>query len=468
MLKWLIKNRIGNKMLNGQLVSLLFCSGNCLSEDEKPVGGKIANGSCLVEMDTGKIFFYDEEGEQWIEFVNTGGGGGGGGSKTVKRKDVNLVDYDGTVVYSYTAAEFADLSALPDAPKHNGLTAQGWNWSLADAKAYAAAHGELDISQNYITADGKTRVYITLGGSRLSPSVRFGVNGTAVIEWGDGTASSTLTGANINTIQSASHTYANPGSYVIKIAVTGKIRISGQNGSSRFIYGATGDASIDMLYPATVQKIEFGSGIELGTYALAYCRQMAYVIIPDGTTWYSADHAMNNCTSLKAVTLPSGTTDIYSDAFSWCSSLTSVSIPNTVTSIGQYAFQNCGSLAYIAIPNSVTSVDTYAFNACNLMKECVISGAMTGIPGYMLYECVSLDSLTVPASVTSIGQYAIGACSVLSEIHFKRSTPPTVSASNAFSGLPADCVIYVPTGSLSAYTGATNYPSASRNVYIEE
>ena len=41
-----------------------------LSTDEKPIeigNKKIANGSVFIEIDTGKIFFYDLENEQWKE-----------------------------------------------------------------------------------------------------------------------------------------------------------------------------------------------------------------------------------------------------------------------------------------------------------------------------------------------------------------------------------------------------------------
>ena len=47
-------------------------------------------------------------------------------------KDVNFFDYDGTLLYSYTEQEFAQLGALPDNPSHDRLTAQGWNWTKAE------------------------------------------------------------------------------------------------------------------------------------------------------------------------------------------------------------------------------------------------------------------------------------------------------------------------------------------------
>ncbi len=44
-----------------------YVEGACLSTDTKPTSG-ILNGSVLIEMDTGKIYFYDEAGAQWREW----------------------------------------------------------------------------------------------------------------------------------------------------------------------------------------------------------------------------------------------------------------------------------------------------------------------------------------------------------------------------------------------------------------
>ena len=38
----------------------------CLSTDTKPTTG-IANGSTCIEMDTGKIFMFNEAGSAWVE-----------------------------------------------------------------------------------------------------------------------------------------------------------------------------------------------------------------------------------------------------------------------------------------------------------------------------------------------------------------------------------------------------------------
>lgn len=52
-----------------------------LSTDTKPTGVSVGNGWSFIEMDTGKVFFYNAEDEEWLEFAGSGGGGGQGGSE---------------------------------------------------------------------------------------------------------------------------------------------------------------------------------------------------------------------------------------------------------------------------------------------------------------------------------------------------------------------------------------------------
>lgn len=51
-----------------------------LSTDAKPTEG-VGNGSCFIEMDTGKGYFFDVENIQWHE--QSGGSGGGGSGETM-------------------------------------------------------------------------------------------------------------------------------------------------------------------------------------------------------------------------------------------------------------------------------------------------------------------------------------------------------------------------------------------------
>jgi len=46
--------------------STVLIEAVCLSTDSKPTTG-IANGSVCIEMNTGKIFMYNETGSTWVE-----------------------------------------------------------------------------------------------------------------------------------------------------------------------------------------------------------------------------------------------------------------------------------------------------------------------------------------------------------------------------------------------------------------
>ncbi len=125
-----------------------------------------------------------------------------------------------------------------------------------------------------------------------------------------------------------------------------------------------------------------------------------------------------------------GLTFINDDAFRSCSNLTSIEIPNFVTSIGDYAFYYCRSLTSIKIPNSVIFIGDYAF-----------------------YWCIDLTSIEIPNSVTSIGSHAFSDCSGLTSMTVFADNPPSLSYS-VFSEVNMEIPVYVPCGSVEAYTTA--------------
>ena len=434
--------------------------------------------------------------------------------------DVRFIDYCGMVIKSYTAEEFASLSALPDNPSHEGLIAQGWNWSLSDAKTYVANYGKLDIGQMYKsnTPNGDTFLHIRITGGRLKPYLGLTGNsaGTAVdIDWGDDTAAESVTLDN-NTVYTP-HEYATTGEYTIIISVTnGTISFNGSNAGYSNIFrksSGEGETNADRVYQNILVKAEIGSGVTgIGNYAFQYCSSLSSISIPDtvtsiGNNAFQSCYSLSSitipntvktigssvfqycCSSLSLITIPDGVTSIgqyafygcYSlssaampnsiisignNAFSGCYSLSSISIPSTVTSIGNNAFQNCYSLSSLIIPDGDASIGSSAFYGCYSLASITMPDTVASIGNNAFQNCYSLSSITIPNSVASIGSGAFQSCSGFGFIKFTRTTPPTVSASSAFTSIPTECIVYVPAEYIQQYKDATNYPDPIAYTYV--
>ena len=394
--------------------------------------------------------------------VPTGGGG-------VASNDVNFIDYDGTIVYSYSAADFANLTELPANPSHSGLTAQGWNWTLADAKTYVASYGFLDIGQMYVTDDGKTRIYVHFEEGRTSPYLGLAVNGTVDIDWGDGSTHDTLTGTSTSTVVTIQHVFQ-PGDYVITLTPASgtEFSFSGSTNAGSRVLNKTAGGTLNesRAYQNAIKSINVGAGVtSIGGRGFSGCFSLASISIPDSVTSIGS-YAFNNCYCLASIVIPDGVISIESYTFSGCYCLASIVIPNGVRSIANNAFSSCYSLASIIIPDGVTIISSNTFSGCTALVSIVIPDGVASIGSDTFNGCNSLTSIVIPADVTSIGLRAFNTCYSLASIKFEPTTPPTVSSSNAFTSIPTDCIIYVPFASLAAYLSATNYPASATYTYL--
>ena len=178
----------------------------------------------------------------------------------------------------------------------------------------------------YVTESGDTEIDVELHAPRLSPYLGLAINGTVEVDWGDGTAKSTITGSSFASQIRTLHVYATDGSYTIKIhVVSGSFSIYGSSTCSIFS-GNFSSVDNNKVYASNVKRVRIGSSISgngIGINAFQYCYPLA------------------------SVTIPSNITKIGNSAFSNCHSLASVTIPSNVTSIGNSAFFTCHSLASI-------------------------------------------------------------------------------------------------------------------------
>ena len=352
-------------------------------------------------------------------------------------KDVNFIDYDGTIRYSYTASEFANLTAMPENPFHTGLIAQGWNYTLSDAKTYVATYKRMVIGQMYVTSDGKTKLYTNLVQSdRLEQPLYYyqtDANGVSV-DWGDGsTAESSSSTGSI----SLTHTYAAAGSYVIELTVvSGSLKL-GTGGYQISIFGSSsteGDDNVERI--SRLMKVEIGSGV---TEILAY--------------------AFIGCRSLRYVTMPHSIVSIANNAFSSNNKMEGIVIPDQVTSFGSNVCGS-GSIKVISLPGNLNTID----RVCNSNVGSTlihIPSNITTINGSTFSSSYGLTSIHIPTSVTKIEANAFSYCRGLKAIYMYRTTPPTLSSTNAFNNVATDFVIYVPSSAVSTYKGASNWSSYS-------
>ena len=376
-------------------------------------------------------YFYTADG---TKTAGTSTGGGGDTNPTALKKQINFIDYDGTIRYSYTSSEWASVTALPSNPSHSGLVSQGWNWTKAqiDAQLTAIPNGDVWVGQMYITESGDTEIDVAFFDSaRLSPIMTICVNGTVEVDWGDNTTADTVTGTSLTTRLAVPHTYASAGSYMIKIhVVSGEFTFYGSTVYTLLRKNTTTNENKGYAY--TIKAVRIGNGANIGTYAFYYC------------------------SSLASVTIPSTTTNIGTGAFQYCYSLASLTIPNGVIDINGSVFMYCNTLAKVAISGAVTTIAGSVFSSCYSLASLTIPNGVTSIGNGMISSTCLLASLIIPSTVTSIGSSAFSSCYGMAEYHFKSTTPPTLGT-NAFNYIVSDCKIYVPSTSLEAYQTAENW-----------
>lgn len=416
-----------------------------------------------------------------------------------EEKDVNFYDYDGFRVYSYTKNEFLLLESMPENPTHNGLTSQGWNWSLADAKTFVGELGILEIGQTYITDDGKTRIYINLDDYNKSPYLRVNSNGTTIINWGDGN-SDTITE---NT--SVQHNYSSGGKYVIEINNSEKFTITGstnaypnESDGSFLLTDGTHTTYVDNCkYLGAIEKIELGNNIGLYVNSFGYMTNLKSITIPLGVTYNSnikLKFIFQHCYELKHITIPSDfsvapySLHLSNREFYECRSLTSVSLPKyTYFDIGSMASEN----PLLNVPVRIITQQPYnsynngisyiATQKLNLKKFALFYNTIIRIN-----NSPNLEIIRVPSTATSVtsmaNNYKISYIKIPSGITtipascfinnysmkcYDFSTHiavPTLSNTNAFTNIPSDCKIVVPDSLYNDWIAANNWSTYSSNI----
>lgn len=339
--------------------------------------------------------------------------GGGSIPSEIIQKDVNFYDYDGTLVNSYTKSEFLQLTEMPANPSHKGLVAEGWNWTLSDAKTYVETYGKLIIGQNYNTESEKCEFDIELIPS-IGKAIGLNVEGTK--DWGDGTVNTATT-----------HTYADYGNYTIKCECS-------ILPAYIFSQSSTADYSLKHLRLTNV---------ELQGNCLKSCRSLETISLSTTVTIGSGSSQLEDCIRLKALILPAGTISIPNRFLYTNANLDIVSLSKDITSLGEATFRNAYRIKNISIPAGVTQFNNELFR-----------------------NCTSLEEIIFPAGFTSINSNnTLNYCINLDKMDFRNATSvPSLPSASILSYVNVSCKIIVPDDLYSTWKTTSYWNSVSSQI----
>jgi len=377
---------------------------------------------------------------------------------------VRFIDYDGEIIESYSAEDFLLLTEMPENPVHTGLVAQGWNWTLQDAKAYVQEWGFLDIGQSYTTSSGATEIDIELLKGRTSPHLKIAVNGSVTVNWGDNTTS-TITGTSYSSMIATQHNYANPGNYTITITINNGGWSLYPNSSYSII---NGDGSLNTHYASSVTAIRIGNGnIRFGYSGCANMTRLKYITIPTTVYLNGVYGFFSNCYCLKAIIFPLTTERIYFNSnsmFNSCYNLRYICFSNRLELMytsGQ--FQSCYNLKRLYFPETCsfsTSGKIIDDSLLVVMNALIIPARetvwlkerrnitarlsnMNSIQNNQFSGLTDLSSAVIPDNINAIGSDAFDSCPGLSSVSLPNNST-ILQSTNIFSGCYALTEINIP------------------------
>jgi uncharacterized repeat protein (TIGR02543 family) len=125
--------------------------------------------------------------------------------------------------------------------------------------------------------------------------------------------------------------------------------------------------------------------------------------------------------------------------------------------LGEFAFSGCQFLETVTWSERITELPNYCFDFCLRLRSIDLHEGITRIgEGAIWTNSQNMVSLGIPSTVVEIGFAGIGAMANLTSFTFYGETPPSLGI-GALQYVHADCLIYVPAGSVDAYKAAPGW-----------
>ena len=152
---------------------------------------------------------------------------------------------------------------------------------------------------------------------------------------------------------------------------------------------------------------------EIGNEVFADNTNIGRLVIPDSVTRLGY-RMCSGCTALREVRLPAGLTVIPDEAFDGCSSLQTVNFPGTLKEIRSDAF--CGTaLTEFVAPDSLTDIWGYAFKDCAGLAKVDLKN-VRDLGSGAFQNCTALQSVRLADKMTGLSDHIFDGCASLAEI----------------------------------------------------
>ena len=443
-------------------------------------------------------------------------GGGGKPEAWVEptEKDFNFFDYDGTLLYSYSAEEALALTEMPTPPyTHRGLVFVGWNYTLEDMRSQVDC---ADIGAMYTTDNGSHRLHIIDNGA----GVTLGFTGTDIrIDWGDGSSqtssSSTLhhdyngyigekyaielygvvTISEVSDCQliefnvgekSVNISKSLPPYCSMKISTNTHLMISGTRLQNIYLpfFTVCQAAPQNFLHTSSIKRVSFPARCAAMNTMLYMCELLEALTLPSDFIFNNADtsfHSISSKRGLFRLRVSESNTTYDSRENCNCIILTSSNtlyagsrssfIPVSVTSVGEYAFNMCSNLTHIEFPNGLKQIGRNAFYETEL-TEIILPDTVEYVGTEAFYH-TQATYIRMSKSLTNIVAKSFIYSYEAKVIDFRSSDDvPSLENINAFQGIPATCKIVVPDNLYDTWKSATNWSTyasriAKASEYVE-
>ena len=193
----------------------------------------------------------------------------------------------------------------------------------------------------------------------------------------------------------------------------------------------------------------------IGYETFVGCANLTEMVIPEGVTRLES-FTFQLCNNLSNVQLPMSLEFIGYNAFSGCRNLIEIFIPDGVIAMDDWVFGSCENLKKIHLPENLTKIPDHTFLHCASLEDIVLQDATESVGACAFQYCRSLKRIVLPENVQYVGESAFHSCDVLGQVTFTSAKPPVIGQ-NVFYRCPDALQIFVPAGTIEAYSTAPGW-----------